>query len=74
MSHEISNVFVPVIVTNKRIPELVLEDINKNMSFMFKNNNFIFVGNSNISNVHLCVCVCVCLRPSTLMASSVWGW
>ena len=57
MSHEISNVFVPVIVTNKRIPELVLEDINKNMSFMFKNNNFIFVGNSNISNVHLCVCV-----------------
>ena len=20
------------------------------------------------------VCVCVCLRPSTLKASSVWGW
>ena len=22
----------------------------------------------------VCVCVCVCLRPSTLEASSVWGW
>ena len=24
--------------------------------------------------VCVCVCVCVCLRPSTVKASSVWGW
>ena len=37
---------------NKRIPELLLE-VNGKISFMCKNNNFIFIDNSNISNIHL---------------------
>ena len=51
-SHEVPKVFVSVIVRNKRIPELVLEQVKKEISFI-KNNDFIFVDNSNISNVYL---------------------
>ena len=53
MSHGVSKVFVSAIVRNKRIPESLLEDVNEKISFMFKNNNFIFVNNSNISNIRL---------------------
>ena len=53
MSHGVSKVFVSAIVRNKRIPESVIEEINKKFSFMCKNNNFTFVDNSSISNVHL---------------------
>ena len=53
MSHGVSKVFVSAIVRNKRIPELLLEEVNEKISFMCKNNNFIFVDNSNISNIHL---------------------
>ena len=53
MSHGVSKVFVSAIVRNKRIPESLLEEVNEKISFMFKNNNFIFVDNSNISNIHL---------------------
>ena len=52
MFHGVSKVFVSVIVPNKRIPESVLEKVNKKISFMCKNNNFVFVDNSNISNIH----------------------
>ena len=41
-----------MIVPNKRIPESVLEKVNKKISFMCTNNNFVFVDNSNISNIH----------------------
>ena len=35
-------------------PEPLLEEVNEKISFMCqKNNNFIFVDNSNISNIHL---------------------
>ena len=61
MSHGVSKVFVSAIVRNKRIPESLLEEVNEKISFMCKNNNYIFVDNSNISNTHLCVCVCVCV-------------
>ena len=50
MSQGVSKVFVSVIVQN---PESLLEEVNEKISFMCKNNNFIFVDNSNISNIHL---------------------
>ena len=53
MSHGVSQVFVSAIVRDKRISESVLEEVNKKISFMCKNNNFIFVDNSNISIIHL---------------------
>ena len=53
MSHGISKVFVSAIVRNKSIPESLLEEVNEKISFMCKNNSFIFVDNSNISNIHL---------------------
>ena len=53
MSHGVSKVFVSKIVRNKRIPESLLEEVNEKISFMCKNNNFIFVDNSNISSIHL---------------------
>ena len=53
MSHGVSKVFVSAIVRNKRIPESLLEEVNEKISFMCKNNNFIFPDNSNISNIHL---------------------
>ena len=53
MLHGVSKVFVSAIVRNKRIPESLLEEVNEKISFMCKNNNFIFVDNSNISNIHL---------------------
>ena len=45
--------FVSAIVRNKRIPESHLEEANEKIPFMCKNNSFIFVDNSNISNIHL---------------------
>ena len=51
MSHGISKGFVSAIVRNKRIPESLLEEVNEKISFMCKNNNLIFVDNSNISNI-----------------------
>ena len=54
MSHGVSKVFVSAIVRNKRIPESLLEEVNKKISFLCKkNNNFIFVDNSNVSNIYL---------------------
>ena len=53
ISHGVSNVFVSAIVRNKRIPESLLEEVNEKMFFMCKNNNFILVDNSNVSNIHL---------------------
>ena len=53
MSHGVSKVFVSAIVRNKRIPESLLEEVNEKISFVCKNNNFIFLDNSNISNIHL---------------------
>ena len=53
MSHGVSKAFVSTIVRNKRIPESLLEEVNEKISFMCKNNNFIFVDNSNISNIYL---------------------
>ena len=53
MPYRVSNFFVSAIVQNKRIPELVLEEVKGKISFMRKNNDFIFVYNSNISNIHL---------------------
>ena len=53
MSHGVSKVFVSAIVRNKRIPESLLDEINEKISFMCKTNNFIFVDNSIISNIHL---------------------
>ena len=53
MSHGVSKVFVSVIVGNKRIPESLLEEVNEKISFVCNKNNFIFVDNSNISNIHL---------------------
>ena len=53
MSHGVSKVFVSAIVRNKMIPESLLEEVNEKISFMCKNNNFIFVDNSNTSNIHL---------------------
>ena len=47
MLHGLSKDFVSVIVQNKRIPELFLEEVK--ISFICKNNNFIFVDNSNNS-------------------------
>ena len=52
-SHGVSKVFVSAIVRNKKIPESFLEEVNEKNSFMCKNNNFIFVDNSNVSNIHL---------------------
>ena len=54
MSYGVSKAFVSAIVRNKRIPESLLEEVNEKISFMCKNNNCIFVDNSNISNIHLC--------------------
>ena len=51
MSHGVSNIFVSAIVRNKRIPESLLEEVHEKISFMCENNNFIFVDNSNISNI-----------------------
>ena len=48
-----SKVFVLVIVQNKRISKSVLQEVNKKISFICKNNNFILVDNSNVSNDHL---------------------
>ena len=53
MLHGVSKVFVSAIVRNKRIPQSLLEEVNEKISFMCKNNNFSFVNNSNISNIHL---------------------
>ena len=53
MSNGVSKVFVLAIIQNKRIPESVWEEVNKKISFMCKDNNFIFVDNSNISSIHL---------------------
>ena len=47
MSHGVSKVFVSAIVQNKRIPESLLEEVNEKISFMCKNNSFIFVDNEN---------------------------
>ena len=52
-SHGVSKVFVSAIVRNKKIFESFLEEVNEKNSFMCKNNNFIFVDNSNVSNIHL---------------------
>ena len=52
MSHGVSKDFVSVILRNQRIPESVLEEVNEKISLMCKNNDFIFVDNSNISNIH----------------------
>ena len=52
MSHGVSKVFLSAIVRKKRIPESLLEEVNEKVSFMCKNNNFIFVDKSNISNIH----------------------
>ena len=49
----LTEVFVSAIVRNKRIPESLLEELNEKISFMCKNNNFTFVDNSNIYNIHL---------------------
>ena len=48
-----SKVFVLAIVQNKRISKSVLQEVNKKISFICKNNNFMLVDNSNISNDHL---------------------
>lgn len=48
-----SKVFVLAIVQNKRISKSVLQEVNKKISFICKNNNFILVDNSNVSNDHL---------------------
>ena len=53
MRHGVSKVFVSAIVRNKRIPELLSEEVNEKISFICKNNNFIFVDNSNIFNIHI---------------------
>ena len=53
MSHRLLKVFVWAIVRNKRIPESLLEEVNEKICFKCKDNNFIFVDNSNISNIHL---------------------
>ena len=53
MSHGLTKVFGSAIVRNKRIPESLLEEVNEKTSFMCNNNSFIFVDNSNISNIHL---------------------
>ena len=53
MSQVVQKDFVSAIVRNKSKPESVLEQVNKNISSMCKNNNFIFVNNSNISNIYL---------------------
>ena len=53
MSHGVSIAFVSAILRNNRISESILEEGNKKISFIRKNNNFIFVGKSNIYNVHL---------------------
>ena len=53
MLHGVLQVFVSAIVRNKRIPKLFLEEVNEKISFMCKNNNFIFVENRNNSNIHL---------------------
>ena len=53
MLYGVSKVLVLAIVRSKRIPESLLEEVNEKISFMCKNNNFIFVDNSNISNIHL---------------------
>lgn len=53
MSQVVQKDFVSAIVRNKSKPESVLEEVNKNISSMCKNNNFIFVNNSNISNIYL---------------------
>ena len=52
-SHGVSKVFVSAIARNKRIPKSLLEEVNEKISFTCKNNNLIFVDNSNISNIHL---------------------
>ena len=51
MLHEVWKVLASSIVRNKRIPESVLE-VNGKICFLCKNNNFIFVDNKNVSNVH----------------------
>ena len=53
MSHGASRAFVSAIMQNKRIPESLLDEVNEKISFMCKNNNYIFVDNSKTSNVHL---------------------
>ena len=53
MLHGLLKVFVSAIVRNKRIPESLLEEVNEKICFMCNDNNFIFVDNSNISNIHL---------------------
>ena len=53
MSHGVSKVFSSAIVRNKRTPKSSLEEVNEKISFMCKNNNFIFVDNSNIFNIYL---------------------
>ena len=49
----VSRDFVSAIVRNKRIPESILEEVTKKISFMCKNNNFILADNSSICNIHL---------------------
>ena len=51
MPHGKSKVFVSAIVRNKWIPESLLEEVNEKICFVCKNNNCIFVDNSNISNL-----------------------
>ena len=53
MLHGVPKAFVSSIVQNKRIPGSVLEEVNKKISFVCNENNFIFVDNSKISNIHL---------------------
>ena len=51
MLHGVSKVFVSAIARNKRIPESLLEEVNEKISLMCKNISFIFVDNSNVSNI-----------------------
>ena len=70
MSHVLPKDFVSAIVRNKSKPESILKEVNKNISFMCQNNNFIFVNNSNISNddLHL-VESCRCILADNVIDS-----
>ena len=53
VSQGVLKVFVLTIVQNKKIQVSALQKVNKKISFKCKNNNFVFVDNSSISNMHL---------------------
>ena len=50
----------------------ILEEVNKSIFCMCKNNNLIFVDIGDVSNVHLCVCMylCVCVSVSVCVLIS----